>query len=35
MFKAEVRDKHAYDIVADGYGILWIIVLNVNKSRVS
>ena len=27
MSRAEVRDKQVYDIVADDYGILWIIAL--------
>ena len=25
MFRAEVRDKQVYDMVADDYGTLWII----------
>ena len=25
MFRAEVRDKQVYDMLADDYGILWLI----------
>ena len=32
MFRDEVKDKHIYDMVADDYGILWIIVSEQLKS---